>query len=85
MLAGVLAVARYLSVTLCLSQVGVLTDRADFCMGGLLTTCATLRFKEIQVSAKIRVLRSETLSQIPDFEISPRHISIVKTCYQLTI
>ena len=56
-----------------------------FLHGGLLTTCATLRFKEIQVSAKIRVLRSETLSQIPDFEISPRHISIVKTCYQLTI
>ena len=84
MLTGVLAVARYLSVT-----VSVTRRRSNwsswFLHGGLLTTCATLRFKEIQVSAKIRVLRSETLSQIPDFEISPRHISIVKTCYQLTI
>ena len=58
------------SVSVCLSQVGVLSkwmDRSSwFVACVLLSTYPTLCYKEIQVCTKIRVLPSATLSQTPD-------------------
>jgi len=70
-----------MALCLCLSQVGVLKKRLDesswFLAWGLLSTCPTLCFKEIQISSKIRVLFSGTLLQT-------RGISIVEACCQLS-
>jgi len=68
MLARVLAMA----VCLCLSQVGVLSKRAEqiwlvFGMGTF-STYPTTGYKEIQVPSKIRVLPSRTLLQTLDLE-----------------
>jgi len=70
-LARVLAVSLRLSVSVCLSQVGVLSKWMDgsswFLARRLLSTCPTLFFEEIQVYPKIRV-SSGNLSQTPDLE-----------------
>jgi len=64
MLARVLAMALCpcLSVSVCLSQVGVLSKGMNglmcFWPGEFFSTSRTLSFKEIQVSTKIRVLPS---------------------------
>jgi len=62
-------VSRCLSV--CLSQVGVLSKRLYrfvLFFARTLWTCLALCCKKIQVSAKIRVLPSGTFSQTPDLE-----------------
>jgi len=63
MLARVLAMAMCPCLSVCLSQVGVETDkRIGLVLAWELpSTYPTLRYKEIQVSSKIRVLPSGTL------------------------
>ena len=63
MLARVLAMAMYPCLSVCLSQVGVETDkRIGLVLAWELpSTYPTLCYKEIQVSSKIRVLPSGTL------------------------
>jgi len=51
---------------------------------GLPLAYPTLRYKEIQVPSKIRVLPSGTLLQILDLEILRHSTSIVEACYQLS-
>ena len=62
----------YGPVSVCLSQVGVLSKWVDgsswFLAHRLLSTRPTPCFKEIHLSTKIRVLPSGTLSQTPDLE-----------------
>ena len=68
MLAWELATALYPCpcLSVCLSQVGVLSKRMDgiiwFWACGLLSTSPTLCFKETEVSTNIRVLPTGTLS-----------------------
>ena len=68
-----------LSVSVCLSQVGVLSKGMNgliWCLAcGLLSTSLTLCFKEIRVSPKIRALPSGTLLQTLTLKILPRHIA----------
>jgi len=61
----------YGPVSVCLLQVGVLLKWLDgsFFVYGLLSAYPTLCFKEIEVSAKIRVLPSETSSKNADLKI----------------
>ena len=83
--AGTIATAPCLSV--CLSQVGVLSKRINesgwFLACELPSTCLTLCHKKIQVSSKVRVglLPSGTLLQTLD---SRYRISIVEACYQFS-
>ena len=68
-------------LSVCLSQVGVLSKRKDgsswFLASKLLSTCPTLCDKEIQISTKVRVLPSGTLSQTAeDLEIFCFGVSI---------
>ena len=67
-----LLVLVYLSVGLCLSQVGVLLKRlnglSSFFAWRLRSNCPTLCYKEIRVTPKIKALHSGTLSKMLDFE-----------------
>ena len=57
-------------LSVCLSQVGVLSKRMGgiiwFLAWGVISTCPTQHAKEIQVSAKITVVPSGTFRQTPD-------------------
>ena len=79
--------ATALRLSVCLSQVGVLSKWMDgsswFLACRLLLTYPTLCCNEIQVSTKMRALSSGTLSQTQDSEILLRHIDR-RTCYQLS-
>jgi len=93
MLARVLAMALCLcpclSVCVCLSQVGVetvlskrLNESGWFSAWELSLTNLTLRFKEVQVTSKIRVLPSGNVAPDSGLEKFRHSISIVEACYR---
>ena len=69
-LALCLCLSASVCLSVCLSQVGVLSKWMDgsswFSACRLLLTSSTQYYKEIQVATKIRVLPSGTLSKTPD-------------------
>jgi len=77
-----------LCLSVCMSQVGVLSKRLNesswFLAWELSSTYSAQRYKEIRVPSKIKVLPSGTLLQTLDLRKFCHGISIGKTRYQLS-
>ena len=76
-----------MALCLCLSQVGVLKKLLDesswFLAWGLLSTCPTLCFKEIQISSKIRDFSPERYSKLAAYRSSKRVVNLAREKWTL--